>query len=540
VAGVALTDRSLARPALAVQLVGVGQRSGGQAEGWLAQRGAPPLAGGSVEPMAAPNLLIFMTDQQRGATVLPGSTVKAITPRLDHFRDEGVTFTSAFCPSPHCCPSRATFHSGLYPSEHGVWNNVDVGNTLSRGLNDGVRLWSEDLAAAGYRMTFSGKWHISAEEGPADRGWETTAPMPPRYPRVAGTRRPAPDPYEWRLYLDGQRAAVPDVRADAQILRQGYGTYTHYGQHEDPFRDGRVVAQAIDALRARPRDGQPWCQYIGVLGPHDPYFVPPRFLDLYDLDAVRLPANFGDRMLDKPALYRRTRGRFDQLDEREHREAIRHYLAFCTYLDTLFGQVLDALDETGQAENTLVLYCSDHGDYLAEHGLWCKGLPCFEPAYHIPFITRWPAGAAQPGRSVEAFVGLEDIAPTVLELTGVMADRAFAGRSLVPFLRGEPPGDWRDAVYTQSNGNELYGIQRSVRTRDWCYVYNGFDDDELYDLRLDPGQTTNRAADPDLRPVLRDLSQRLWRFAYERRDVCINPYIMVGLAPFGPGIAFAD
>ena len=101
--------------------------------------------------MARPNLLIFMTDQQRGATVLPGSPVKAVTPCLDRFRAEGVTFTRAFCPSPHCCPSRATFFSGLYPSEHGVWNNVDVGNTLSRGLNDGIRLWSEDLAASGPR-----------------------------------------------------------------------------------------------------------------------------------------------------------------------------------------------------------------------------------------------------------------------------------------------------------------------------------------------------------------------------------------------------
>jgi len=488
--------------------------------------------------MAAPNFLIFMTDQQRGATVLPGSPVKAITPRLDGFRQESVTFTRAFCPAPHCCPSRATFFSGLFPSEHGVWNNVDVGNTLSRGLTDGVRLWSEDLAGAGYRMTFSGKWHVSAEEGPADRGWETTVPMPPRRPAVAGARRPAPDPYEWRPYLDGSRGRPGATRAKAQILREGYGTYTHYGQHEDPFRDGRVVAQAVEALRSRPRNGQPWCQYVGVLGPHDPYFVPARFLDLYDPGAIRLPECFGDRMLDKPALYRRTRARFDQLGEDEHREAIRHYLAFCTYLDTLFGQVLDALEETGQAENTVVLYGSDHGDYMAEHGLWCKGLPCFEPAYHVPFILRWPAGLAQPGRSVAAFVGLEDVAPTVLELAGIATDRPGAGRSLLPFLRGQDPEPWRDAVFTQSNGNELYGIQRSVRTRDWCYVYNGFDNDELYDLRQDPDQTRNRADEPALQPILRGLAGRLWRFAYDRRDVCINPYIMVGLAPFGPGIAF--
>jgi arylsulfatase A-like enzyme len=488
--------------------------------------------------MPRPNLLIFMTDQQRGATVLPGSPVKALTPNLDRFREAGVTFTSAFCPSPHCCPSRATFFSGLYPSEHGVWNNVDVGNTLSRGLNDGIRLWSEDLAAAGYRLTFSGKWHVSAEEGPAGRGWETTAPMPPRHPFPVGARRPAADPYEWGPYERGDRGRPPAVRGEAQIQREGYGAYTHYGEHEAPFGDRQVVDQALQALRCRPRSDQPWCQYVGVLGPHDPYLAPRRFLDLYDLDSIRLPESFGDRMLDKPGLYRRTRSRFDQLSEREQREAMRHYLAFCSYEDALFGELLEALEQSGDAENTLVLYCSDHGDYLAEHGLWCKGLPCFQPAYHVPFMVRWPAGLARPGRSVEAFVGLEDVAPTVLGLAGLTADRAFAGRSLLPFLRGEAPTDWRDAVFTQSNGNELYGIQRSVMTRDWKYVYNGFDEDELYDLRQDPHETVNRISDPTLRPVLRDLARRLWQFAHQRHDVCINGYIMVGLAPFGPGLAF--
>ena len=488
--------------------------------------------------MSRPNILIFMTDQQRGATVLPGSGVKAITPNLDRFRRESVTFTQAFCPSPHCCPSRATFFSGLYPSEHGVWNNVDVGNTLSRGLNDGVRLWCEDMAEAGYRMVFSGKWHVSAEEGPVDRGWETTSPQPPKKTPTPGVRRPPPDAFEWRSYTAGTCNDLPEQRLPGQILREGYGTYTHYGETENPFHDRRVVDEALEALRSHPRESTPWCQYIGVLGPHDPYFVPEQYLDLYDLRDIELPATFEDRMTDKPALYRRTRDRFDQLGEEEHREALRHYLAFCTYEDALFGEVLAALEERGEAENTIVLYCSDHGDYMAEHGLWCKGLPCFEPCYHVPAILRWPAGIADPGREVDAFVSLADWAPTFLDMAGIPVERRLAGASLMPFLRGEAPGAWRDALFTQSNGNELYGIQRSVRTRDWKYVYNGFDYDELYDVQEDPGETINLAEDPAYRPIMRELAARLWRFAYENHDTCINRYIMVSLAPFGPGVAF--
>ncbi len=489
--------------------------------------------------MARPNILIVMTDQQRGGTVLPGSPVKALTPHLDRFRAESVTFTRAFCPSPHCCPSRATFFSGLYPSEHGVWNNVNVGNTLSRGLNDGVRLWSEDLREAGYRMHFAGKWHVSAEESPNERGWDSTRPFRNQFEMKPGMWRNEPQPYEWDRY-SAANAGRPATRGEGQILREGYGTYTHYGEKENPFNDRQVTDDAIQTLRSRPQGEEPWCQYVGLLGPHDPYFVPQRFLDLYDLDDIELPANYTDRMQDKPALYRRTRDRFDQLSEREHRESIRHYLAFCSYLDSLFGDILQALDETGQRENTLVVYCSDHGDYTAEHGLWCKGLPCFQAAYHVPAIVRWPGRVENPGRDVDAFVSLADFAPTVLAAAEVATERRFAGASLLPFLAGEAPADWRDAVFTQSNGNELYGIQRSVMTREWKYVYNGFDYDELYDLTADPGETVNLATSPEHKPILRAMAKRLWQFAHDNRDTAVNSYIMVALAEYGPAIICAE
>jgi len=486
--------------------------------------------------MNRPNILIFMTDQQRGDTVLPESP--AHMPNVARFREDGLTFAEAYCPSPHCCPSRATFFSGLFPTRHGVWNNVEVGNTLSRGLNDGVRLWPEDLRDAGYQLSYSGKWHVSAEETPAHRGFRTTRPVKASSPVQPGQHRPAPRAYEWEPYIEGAGRAQPSARSEGQILRPGYGTYTHYGEKENPFRDGTVVEEAMADLRQKKASDGPWCAYVGTLGPHDPYFVPSRFLDRYPLDEIALPPSFHDRMADKPALYRRTRGRFDQLSEREHREAIRHYLAFCSYQDHLFGELLKALDETGQAENTLVWYLSDHGDYMGDHGLWCKGLPCFRGAYHVPAIARWPKGIRQPGRRIEQYVSLADFAPTFLEATGLQPERSFAGRSLLPFFRGESPPDWRDALFTQSNGNELYGIQRSVTTRRWKYVYNGFDFDELYDLERDPHETKNLADDPAYIEIVHQMCRRMWRFACDQKDVCVNSYIMVSLAPFGPGVAF--
>jgi arylsulfatase A-like enzyme len=231
---------------------------------------------------------------------------------------------------------------------------------------------------------------------------------------------------------------------------------------------------------------------------------------------------------------------FGQLSERETREAIRHFWAYCTYLDDLFGRVLNALEKAGQVEKTLVLFCSDHGDYCGEHGLFAKGIPCFQGAYHVPAVIRWPAGVQKQGGVVDAFVSLADFGPTFTDAAGLMPDRTLTGASLMPFLQGVTPEDWRDDIHTQCNGVELYYTQRSVKTRDYKYTYNGFDQDELYDLRVDPHEMKNLAKDPTYDDVKRQMCARMWRFAFREDDSAINPYITVGLAPYGPAEAFRE
>ncbi|MFH1567690.1 MAG: sulfatase-like hydrolase/transferase [Gemmatimonadota bacterium] len=480
--------------------------------------------------MDRPNLLVFMTDHQRGDTVL--AEHPCLTPNLDRFAAEGVAFTEAYCPTPHCCPSRATFFTGLYPSGHGVWNNICNRQALSTGLNPRVRLWSEDLAAAGYDLHFSGKWHVSVEESPEDRGWTEHF-----LSGAAGTHHGV----TWDHYEKEASEPEPERRGEGEILRPGYGTYRLYGPGGDEGNrhDETAVSRGLEALDSLGGRREPWGLYVGAIAPHDPYVVPQRYLDLYDLDRVPLPASYGDAMEDKPRIYQRLRqARFGQLSGREVREGIRHFWAYCSYLDDLFGRLLAGLEETGHAENTVVVYCADHGDYCGEHGLFAKGIPSFRGAYHIPAVVRWPAGIARPGRRVAELVSLADFGPTFLDLAGIRTDRHFTGRSLAPFLRGEAPPAWRDAIHTQCDGVELYYTQRSVRTRDWKYVFNGFDRDELYDLRADPDEMVNREADPACEAVKRELCGRLWRFAREEDDTAINPYITVGLAPYGPAEGF--
>lgn len=477
--------------------------------------------------MRRPNILIVMTDHQRGDTALPGHPTK--TPNLDRLAREGVSFTEAYCPSPHCCPARATFFTGLYPSQHGVWNNVCNDQALSRGPGPEVRLWSEELQDAGYALHYTGKWHVSAEYSPRDCGWTEH-----------GISAHADDHHgrHWDQYRDGATEPEKTKRGEAEILRPGYGTYRLYGTREkgNPH-DEKATLTAEGLLPIIAEGVKPWCLYVGFTGPHDPYVVPPNYLDRYNLDDIPLPESYADDLADKPRIYQRMRRQiFGQLSEREVREGIRHFWAYCSYLDDLLGRILVRLDETGQADNTVVLYCSDHGDYCGEHGLFTKGIPCFRGAYHVPAVMRWPAGIRDPGRQVDHFVSLADFGPTILDFADQATDPDLVGASLFPFLENETPADWRDDMHSQCNGVELYYTQRSVMTREYKYTFNGFDLDELYNRKDDPHEIRNLADDPDYENVKRELCGRLWRFAERVGDTVINPYITVGLAPYGPGI----
>ncbi len=484
-----------------------------------------------------PNILIFMTDQEQADVVAPGHPCP--TPFADRLAAEGIRFTQAYTPTAHCCPSRATFMTGLYPSRHGVYNNVSTPTAIHYGLAPGVVTFSELLRAAGYNLTLCGKWHVTAEEMPSDRGWTertVTAAKGTSHQRSIE---------QWR---SGAEDSDPQARPRGHIQRPGWGDFTVYKTLPDggpkgyeALHDAKVVQSAIDALGELTTQAEPWCLFVGPIGPHDPYNVPQKFVDKIDPATVPLPPSYHDSLNDKPRIVQRQRRQlWDQLSEDEVRESIAHYWAYCHLEDALFGEVLDALDASGQAENTLVIFLSDHGDYMGAHGLYLKGVAAFREAYHIPCIMRWPKGIKARGRSVDAFITLADFAPTFLELAGLPLPEGLTGRSLVPFLQDQTPPDWPDAVHTQFNGVELYYTQRSVTTKSHKYVYNGFDFDELYDLEKDPAELVNVAEQPAYQAIKQALVRKMWQFAAQEQDIIFNPYGTVALAPWGPADGLAQ
>lgn len=470
-----------------------------------------------------------------------GGRTPAKTPNIDEFLKDSVQFSDAYTVAPHCCPSRASLFSGLYPSQHGVWNNVEVDNALSTGLYDGVTLFPERLRDNGYNTVFCGKWHVSAHEGPKDRGFnKVLSEYISNYGRFDRENKPRAN--DWaQIYNESNKDKIClDSKVGkefGEIVRPEYPKYYQFGESKDPFDDEMRVELACKEIEEIDVD-QPFFMYIGTTGPHDPYYPPQRFIDMYKDVDISLPDSFNDPMQDKPALYRRTRSCF-KLTREEHIESLRRYYAFVSFEDYLFGKVIDSLKKKGIYEDTYVLFLSDHGDYIGAHGLWAKGLPCFREAYNIPLAIGGPG--FEKGKVVNELVSICDIAPTILEIAGVGGNEMGVGRSLVPLLKGDMVKSWREEIYTQTNGNEIYGIQRAVWNKKWKYVFSTFDYDELYDLENDPQELHNLISEgKPLPPVVKELNKKIWEFARNTGDNCTCPYIMVSLAPYGPGIVLEE
>jgi arylsulfatase A-like enzyme len=218
-----------------------------------------------------PNILIFQNDQQGGQTLDPGHPCR--TPNADRLAREGLTFRRAYTTTAHCCPSRATFMTGLYPSRHGIYNNVLNDAAIHTSLNAGVVTFSEVLRDAGYALGFSGKWHVCRDEQPQDRGWK-------QYHATAiegewhGLR--------WERFREMAREPEDTTpRQRGQLLRPGWGRYQLYGTRapnpeSDPFDAGdlKTVRAGIQALEELAAQDQPWCLYVGPVGPHDPTSSP--------------------------------------------------------------------------------------------------------------------------------------------------------------------------------------------------------------------------------------------------------------------------
>lgn len=500
-----------------------------------------------------PNFLFIMADQLRADYLACAGRAGLKTPTLDRLAAEGARFTRAFCNAPVCGPSRMSFYTGRYPGSHGAtYNNVP--------LRVGEPTLGDHLRPLGYRVALVGKTHMRADlEGMRRLGIDPGSSL------GVLARECGFEPYERDDGLHPDVEVDPDLAYNRYLREQGFGGdnpwhewansgLDEHGQlasgwflrnahlparvPEEHSETAYMTKRAMDFIRES--EDQPWCLHLSYIKPHWPYIAPAPYHELYGAEDVPV-ANRSEA--EREALHPVVEAfRLHEESENFSREEVRRhvipaYMGLITQLDDHLGRLFAFLKERGEWENTVIVFTSDHGDFLGDHWLGEKEI-MYEEALRIPMLVRLP-GAVQ-GLVSDALVESIDLVPTFLELAGGEdKPHVLEGRSLLPLLRGETP-PWRDAVFAEIDysfrqARHTLGVAPHearawmVRTARWKYIeYQGFRP-QLFDLENDPAEQQDLAADPAHAPVRAELRGRLLEsFRARRHRISISDKEIAG------------
>ncbi|NQT39543.1 MAG: sulfatase-like hydrolase/transferase [Planctomycetes bacterium] len=460
-----------------------------------------------------PNILWICTDQQRFDTIGALGNERINTPHVDRLMAGGVAFTRAFAQSPVCTPSRASFLTGRYPRTTRCRQNGQM-------IPADERLISRILADEGYTCGLGGKLHLAS-----CAGGRVEQRIDDGYTTFHWSHHPQPD---W-----------PDNAYTQWLTARGTSWDELYGGPSTPYVKHGIPAEfhqttwcaetAVDFIRAN--RGRPWLFSFNCFDPHHPFDPPGEYLSRYSPADMQLPKVRPGELENKPSYqqldhqwahnepgYFHTAGMTDD----DRRQVAAAYYAMIELIDDGVGRMLAALEETGQADNTIVLFMSDHGEMLGDHGIYLKGPHFYDEAVHVPLILSAP-GRFSSGLQADGLVELVDLAPTLLEAAGIEVPESVQGRSLLPILTGgADPACHREAVYSEYYNawthKRSYGTM--VRTeREKIVVYHGIDEGELYDLEEDPDEFHNLWDDPSRW----SMKMRLMKRAFDTSVLTMDP-----------------
>jgi len=444
------------------------------------------LCGSVIAAERKPNFLIIMADQQSPHVMGCAGDRVVRTPHLDKLAADGVRFAANYCGSPLCVPSAMTFLTSRNCSDIKVWTNGCV-------LDSEMPTFPGALASAGYETVLAGRMHFT---GPDQRhGFTRRTIGDVSQPRV---------PAKGKSPLLGHipQATTGQTKAAVETAGPGRTSYMAY--------DDAVTESACQFLAEQDRqsDGKPFALVVGYVLPHCPYICPPELFNHYysRVRVPKLPAGHLDKLHPAERAQRQRQG-FGEQNEEQMRVALAAYYGLVEYHDRLCGRVFEALRRTRFADNTVIVYTSDHGEMAGEHGLWTKSI-FYEASVGVPMIWSWP-GKFRTGGTVRRVTSLLDIGPTLLDLAGATPMKNVAGRSLTDFFTGDVKG-WPDYVFAECSGLSAGNPSRMLREGPWKIIaHHGYDQPQLFNLDEDPQEMNDRRDDPSCAAVRDGLLRRV-------------------------------
>jgi len=469
-------------------------------------------------PDNRPNIILFLTDEHRLSALGCYGPTPCRTPNIDALAQQGVRFATAYTCCPVCTPARASIMTGLHTHAHGMTANLHELGTCITELPDSPALLSRRLGEAGYGCAYTGKWHLGVGNEwygqrmdpalPSTRGFEGID-----FPGHGGGGFGYP---EYKQYLEAR-----GLKHTLTRLETGGGECMPCGTLDEPVEATVpyfLAEHTIELIDKFSDADAPFFLWHNNWGPHEPYYVPQAYLDLYR--EVEIPPwpnyDWPAREINRPHR-NKIHPRAEALTWDDWAEAIRHYYAFATLIDEQLGRILEHLEQTGLADNTVIIFTSDHGETLGSHGgLIDKGWHHFDEIQRIGFIVKDPRGfgsaGAAPGSVREEWASLLDVYPTILDLAGADCDAGHIhGRSLVPLLEGRTT-EWRDEVFVEFGGLGPSATMLTVRHGDIKYGWNCANLDEMYDLAADPEEMNNVIDDPAYAATVRAMRERIHAF----------------------------
>lgn len=427
-----------------------------------------------------PNVLWICTDQQRWDTIASLGNEHIRTPQIDRLVKSGTAFTKAFCQSPICTPSRSSFLTGMYASAvHGCCNGND-------GWAEAAPLVTKLLADSGYTCGLAGKLHLAGCHGRVEP-------------------RPEDDGYSEFYWSHSHRDMWPEGHAYSDWVKERGGElgtmYRENGNMSPELHQTKFcVDKAIEFIGRKSE--QPWLMSVNIFDPHLPFDPPTEYRDRYDSELMPNPL-FRESDLETQRALKEVDFQSAALrpEEFQAKDKIAAYYAMIEQIDDNVGRLLDFLETSGQRENTLVIFMSDHGEMLGDHGLISKGCRFYEGLVRVPLIFSWP-GVVKAGKRVDALVELTDVSPTLLDYAGLSVPDRMTGRSLRAALEGGELVEEREFVRCEyysalsllAPGREDWSGSYGTMIRTGRYklvVYHGVNLGELYDLEEDPGEFDN-------------------------------------------------
>ncbi len=419
----------------------------------------------------APNVLLLMSDQHVPFACGTYGNRLIRTPNIDGIASRGTTFDASYCNSPICVPSRASMATGRYVHQTGNADNA----TPYTGAE--AASWGHRALQVGIPATTIGKLHYRAVED--NTGF--TDQISPLH-----VRNGVGDLYH---ALRDRQPPAPQLRGAVTDTRAGESDYIRF--------DRQVAGEAADWVRAAAHREEPWLCKVSFVTPHYPFVVPEEYLDLYPLDSLPTPLRSAPDQWDRdPAvdIYRRSCALDEPLTAEQTQRAVQHYYGLVSFMDAQVGTVLDALEDSGQAEDTIVLYVSDHGELLGTDGLWFKGT-MGEASVRIPTIIAGPG--VPSGHRCQTNVSLVDVFPTIvdaLELPVLPEDKDLPGDSLLRLANA--PDDPTRTVFSEFHSANSHTGSFMVRQGSWKYVLNVDLSERLFNLDDDPHEYRDLANDP--------------------------------------------